>query len=317
MTEKALSRSDQLIINMHFAALRALARAPDGQLRARDLKQAIETSVPLDDWARTVYESTGNVRWRAIFAFASVGLVKGGYVTKSQRIWTITDEGRGVLARTFKGREFLDEVDQRYRAWERSQIASESASPSAIDRTDAEDAITLEGPEERMDRTIKAAHTELAAELIERLKQSDPAFFENVVVQLLLRMGYGGSRQEAGRAVGRSGDGGIDGIINEDRLGLDAIYIQAKRWDGSVGEGPVRDFFGALDIKGVKKGVLITTGQFTAAATKAVGNHRSDKRIVLIDGARLAELMIEHDLGVAITTTYVLKRLDADFFAED
>jgi restriction system protein len=153
--------------------------------------------------------------------------------------------------------------------------------------------------------------------LIETIKQCEPAFFEQLVVQLLLKMGYGGSRQEAGRAVGRSGDGGIDGIVNEDRLGLDAIYLQAKRWDSSVGAGPVRDFFGSLDIKGVKKGVLITTGSFTDAAKKAVENHRSDKKIVLIDGARLAELMIEHDLGVSVVATYNLKRLDTDFFVED
>jgi restriction system protein len=117
--------------------------------------------------------------------------------------------------------------------------------------------------------------------------------------------------------VGQSGDGGIDGIINEDRLGLDAIYLQAKRWDSSVGEGPIRDFFGSLDIKGVKKGVLITTSYFTPAAKKAVDSNRSDKKIVLIDGSRLADLMIEHNLGVSVAATYNLKHLDADFFIDD
>ncbi len=318
MMEKSLSRSDLLIANMHHAALRALAQAPGGQLRKSDLMHAIEANVPLDDWARTVYEGSGNTRWRSIFSFASVGLVKGGYVTKSRGIWTITDEGRAVAEQPFNGPAFLVEVNRRYRIWENSQIESEAMTlPGVIGQDDGEDGAKLEAPEERMASTIKAAHDALAAELIETIKQCEPAFFEKLVVQLLLKMGYGGSRQEAGRAVGQSGDGGIDGIINEDRLGLDAIYLQAKRWDGSVGEGPIRDFFGALDIKGVKKGVLITTGHFTPAARKVVESNRSDKKIVLIDGPRLADLMIEHDLGVSVAATYSLKRLDADFFVED
>lgn len=316
--DKTLSRSDLLIANMHHAALQALAQAPGGQLRKSDLMQAIEASVPLDDWARTVYEGSGNTRWRSIFAFASVGLVKGGYVTKSRGVWSITDEGRVVLERPFNGPAFLAEVNRRYRVWKNSQIESEVMTlPQIAEQDEGEDGTALEAPEERMARTIKAAHDVLAAELIETIKQCEPAFFEKLVVQLLLKMGYGGSRQEAGRAVGQSGDGGVDGIINEDRLGLDAIYLQAKRWDGSVGEGPIRDFFGSLDIKGVKKGVLITTGHFTPVAKKAVESNRSDKKIVLIDGPRLADLMIEHDLGVSVAATYSLKRLDADFFAED
>jgi restriction system protein len=129
-------------------------------------------------------------------------------------------------------------------------------------------------------------------------------------------MGYGGSRQEAGRAVGRSGDGGIDGVINKDRLGLDAIYLQAKRWEGSVGEGQIRDFKGALDAKGVQKGVFITTSIFTPAAMQAAAQSRSYK-IVLIDGTRLADLMIAHDPGVSVVATYQLKRVDSDFFADD
>lgn len=316
--EKVLSRSDQLITSMHHAALQALASAPGGQLRKSALMQAIEAKVPLDDWARTVYEGSGNTRWRSIFAFSSVGLVKGGYVTKSRGVWTITDEGRSVVARPFDRSAFLAEVNRRYRIWESAQVKSEVLTLPGAPKLDEGDAdAVLEAPEERMASTIQTAHELLAADLIETIKQCEPAFFEKLVVQLLLKMGYGGSRQEAGRAVGQSGDGGVDGIINEDRLGLDAIYLQAKRWDGSVGEGPIRDFFGSLDIKGVKKGVLITTGHFTPAAKKAVESNRSDKKIVLIDGPRLADLMIEHDLGVSVAATYSLKRLDADFFIED
>lgn len=171
-------------------------------------------------------------------------------------------------------------------------------------------------PEEDIERSMKALNEALRTELLATVKAAPPEFFERLVVQLLLKMGYGGSRQEAGEAVGRSGDGGIDGIINEDRLGLDAIYLQAKRWEGSVGEGPVRDFKGALDAKGAQKGVFITTSTFTPAAKDAARNSRSYK-IVLIDGARLADLMIEHDLGVSVAATYQLKRIDSDFFADE
>ena len=129
-------------------------------------------------------------------------------------------------------------------------------------------------------------------------------------------MGYGGSRQEAGEAIGKSGDGGIDGVISEDRLGLDAIYLQAKRWEGSVGEGPIRDFKGALDVKSARNGALTTTSNSTPAAIAAAKNSRSFK-IALIDGKRLANLMIEHDLGVSAAATYHLKRIDSDFFADE
>ena len=169
------------------------------------------------------------------------------------------------------------------------------------------------------DEVIESAYSRhwdaLADEVIEHVKNCSPAYFEQLVVQLLLKMGYGGSRQEAGEALGRSGDGGIDGIINEDRLGLDAIYLQAKRWEGSVGEGPIRDFKGALDAKGAQKGVFITTSTFTPAAQQAARTSRSYK-IVLIDGPRLAELMIEHDLGVSVAASYHLKRIDSDFFTD-
>lgn len=319
MNQQALSRSDTLITAMHEAALRALAAAPGGQLKASALKQAIEATVPLDDWARETYATTGHTRWRSILAFSSVGMVKAGYVSKERGVWTLLPEGRAVLARGVEPKAYLAELDRRYRAWKASQIVESAAagdSAAVALGEDAEEDDSLEAPDERIDRTLKAAHAALAAELIATVKACEPEFFERLVVQLLLKMGYGGSRQEAGRAVGRSGDGGIDGIINEDRLGLDAIYLQAKRWEGSVGEGPIRDFKGALDAKGAQKGVFITTSSFTPAAIEAARTSRSYK-IVLIDGARLAELMIEHDLGVSVAATYQLKRLDSDFFAEE
>ena len=135
------------------------------------------------------------------------------------------------------------------------------------------------------------------------------------MVQLLIQMGYGGSREEAGKAVGRSGDGGIDGVINEDRLGLDAIYLQAKRWSNVVGRPDIQQFVGALAGQRATKGVFISTSRFTQEAKDYAAN--SQYKVVLIDGERLAELMIEHDLGVSVAATYQLKRIDSDFFNEE
>ena len=144
------------------------------------------------------------------------------------------------------------------------------------------------------------------------VKQSAPSFFERLVVELLVKMGYGGSRRDAARAVGQVGDEGIDGIIDEDRLGLDTIYIQAKKWDNVVGRPEIQKFVGALMGKRAKKGIFITTSSFSAEATAYVSS--IDAKIVLIDGKRLAELMIDYDVGVTPVTTYQLKRVDSDYF---
>ena len=134
------------------------------------------------------------------------------------------------------------------------------------------------------------------------------------MVDLFVAMGYGGSRQDAGRAVGKSGDGGIDGIIKEDRLGLDAVYVQAKRWESTVGRPVVQAFAGSLEGHRARKGVLITTSDFSAEARDYVT--RIEKRIVLVGGGELAELMVEHGIGVTAVAQYTLKRLDGDYFEE-
>ena len=313
---RPLSRSNKLISDMHFAALTALSKAVDGQMRHAELMLDIEKNVDLDEWAKQRYETSGNTRWRSIFAFASVGLVKAGFLRKAKSIWTISDEGRQSIKAPFDARVFLDEVNRRYDIWKQSSLENSvpALNLSKLQPTEPEE--ILASPEDRLTSILEQTRQVLAADLIDAVKQCDPDFFERLVVQLLLKMGYGGSRQEAGQAVGKSGDGGIDGIINEDRLGLDAIYLQAKRWEGSVGEGPIRDFKGALDAKGAQKGVFITTSTFTSAALSAARTSRSYK-IVLIDGPRLAELMIEHDLGVSVAASYHLKRIDSDFFTDD
>lgn len=308
---------------MHHAALTALAASPTGQLHKDCIMQAIESNVPLDDWARTVYD-TGNTRWCSIFMFASVGLVKGGYVTKSRGVWAITDEGRAVVNAPYDGPAFLAEVNRRYQAWKSSQLAmpegdtrARTAAYEDGDDSSDDDLDVPEPPEVRMAAIQRQANVALSAELLEKIKAESSSFFERLVLQLLVAMGYGGNRANAGHVTQQSADNGIDGIINEDPLGLDTIYLQAKRWQDAVGEGPVRDFIGALDLKGVKKGVFLTTSYFSKSARDAVASIKSDKKIVLIDGAHLAALMIEHNLGVSVAQNFALKRLDSDFFGEE
>lgn len=169
-----------------------------------------------------------------------------------------------------------------------------------------------ETPVETLERVQRQLEASLAAELLERIMGASPAFFERVVVDLLLAMGYGGSREDAGRTIGRSGDGGLDGVISEDRLGLDVVYIQAKRWDASVGRPVVQAFAGSLEGARARKGVLISTSSFTADAREYV--RHIEKRIVLIDGQTLAALLIQHDVGVTLESTYAVKKVDLDYF---
>lgn len=158
------------------------------------------------------------------------------------------------------------------------------------------------------DRVRKALETEL----LEQLKVTSPAFFERVVVDLLVAMGYGGSRQDAGRAIGRSGDGGIDGIINEDRLGLDVIYVQAKRWENTVGRPEIQKFAGALQGQRANKGIFITTSTYSRDAVEYASVIST--KIIVIDGEMLARLMVDHNVGVTRTGRYEIKRIDADYF---
>jgi restriction system protein len=168
-------------------------------------------------------------------------------------------------------------------------------------------------PEESIESAYQRARAGLAVEVLQAVKDCSPEFFERLVVDLLVRMGYGGTRVDAGRAIGKSGDGGIDGIINEDRLGLDVVYIQAKRWDStSVGRPEIQKFAGALQGQRAKKGIFLTTSTFSRDAYDYVS--RIDSKIVLIDGETIAELMIDYGVGVNSIATYELKRIDTDYF---
>ncbi len=171
-----------------------------------------------------------------------------------------------------------------------------------------------ESPFDTLERVHSELENQLAIEILERVKKSPPSFFERLVIDLLLAMGYGGSRDDAGRTLGKSGDGGIDGVINEDRLGLDVIYVQAKRWEGSVGRPVVQAFAGSLEGVRARKGVMITTSTFTSDALQYV--RQIEKRIILLDGVALTSLMIQHNVGLGIEATYHVKRIDADYFPE-
>lgn len=170
-------------------------------------------------------------------------------------------------------------------------------------------------PEEALDQGYQALRQELADEVLERVKKCSPRFFEQLVVNLLVAMGYGGSRADAGQAIGRSGDGGIDGTIKEDKLGLDIVYIQAKRWEGTVSRPTVQGFAGSLEGVRARKGVLITTSHFSRDAKEYAAT--IEKKIVLIDGEMLAQLMIDHNIGVSEVASYSVKKIDLDFFDEE
>jgi restriction system protein len=170
-------------------------------------------------------------------------------------------------------------------------------------------------PEEILESAYQRMRQELAGELLLAIKSCSPAFFERLVIDLLVSMGYGGSRIDAGSAIGKSGDGGIDGIIKEDRLGLDAIYVQAKRWENPVGRPEVQKFAGALQGHRAKKGVFITTSSYTKEAHEYVS--KIDNKIVLMDGAMLSSLMIDNNVGVSPSVSYELKRVDSDYFVEE
>lgn len=231
---------------------------------------------------------------------------------------------RGHLRITQRGQELLASgvasIDSKYlerfpefvtfkhqsRQSAQGQGGGESAN-AEFERTD-----TQQTPEEALEHAYGRLRATMEAELLDKVREAPPDFFERLVVELLVAMGYGGSRADAGQAIGRSGDEGIDGIIKEDRLGLDAIYLQAKRWSATVGRPEIQKFAGALQGHRARKGVFITTSEFSREAEEYVS--RIDSKIVLIDGTKLAQLMFEHDVGVTKVGTYDLKRIDGDYF---
>ncbi len=206
--------------------------------------------------------------------------------------------------------EYLEQFEG-FRAFKRSFHPSKSEHDE-ISLPDLPDTRT---PQEILTEGYQQIQTELVSELMQQVLNCSPHFFETLVLDVLVSMGYGGSHNDAAQSVGRTGDGGIDGIIKEDKLGLDAIYLQAKRWKNTVGRPEIQSFAGALDGVRAKKGIFITTSGFTQDALNYVKG--IEKKIVLIDGKQLANLMIEYNVGVSPIATYTIKRVDTDYFEEE
>lgn len=237
--------------------------------------------------------------------------------TYMKKAGLLESTGRGKLRITDRGMEVLKSNPTNINANFLKQYPEflEFQNISKQDNKQSEkDEETDQTPEEILEQSYLALRTELAQELLERIKKCSPKFFETLVVDLLVAMGYGGSRKDAGQAVGQSGDGGIDGIIKEDKLGLDVVYIQAKRWEGTVGRPVVQAFAGSLEGQRARKGVMITTSQFSQEAKDYV--KIIEKKIVLIEGELLAQLMIDHGLGVTEVASYTVKKVDMDYFGD-
>ena len=247
--------------------------------------------------------------------WALLGLDRAGLVQRVRRaVYRLTAEGGRLLAR--EPARVDDDVLRTYPAFVEWKDR-ERTHPPNIERPQPRDDESKETPEETLDRAAGELRAMLEAEVLDRVRNAAPVFLERVVVDLLIAMGYGGGDAAMGRVTGRSGDGGIDGTIREDALGLDEVYLQAKKYgDGNaVGEGDLRNFAGAIDAAGTTKGVFVTTAGFTRAARDYVA--RSPKRIVLIDGKELARLMVQHGVGVRTRVRHEIKRIDEDYFDQE
>lgn len=238
-------------------------------------------------------------------------LKKAGLVERpSTGKYRITSVGKAALQEV--GDEITLEYLNKYESFREFHLTKDQTSQDSLVCTNP---IADASPQDTMDIAFQQINDELAANLLQAIMEHSPQFFEKLVVDLLLKMGYGGAFDESGMTVGQSGDEGIDGIIREDKLGFSSIYIQAKRWntDTTVGRPEIQKFVGALAGQGAQKGLFITTAQFTKEAKNYAGKQSATK-VVLVDGEKLTKLMIEYDVGVSILNTYAIKKIDSDFF---
>jgi restriction system protein len=246
------------------------------------------------------------VGWATTYLYRSLLIER-----PKRAIYRISDRGRQVLAEN-PDRVDLKVLSQFSEFNDFRELKTTDAGTRGPQETTDGPELT---PEERIDSANRELRAALAADLLDRILDQPPAFFEQIVLDVLQAMGYGGTRDDAAQRVGRSGDEGIDGVIREDRLGLDLIYLQAKRWRHVVGRPEIQKFFGALHGQRATKGVFITTSSFSRdAAEYAEG---ATPRMILVDGHELTQLMIEHNVGVTISREYEIKRLDLDYFTAD
>lgn len=298
--------------------LPVLRLAAEGETRVADVAERIADDLGLSQEERDELLPSGRQRllhnrihW-AKFYMSKAGLI----ASPARGRFVATDKGKALLATSLKRIDVaLLMQEPEFREFYRNEgVATEE---NCISAKSVQDTSARTTPEEQIDAAYASMQAALRDELLQRILSNSPAFFEQLIVDLLVAMGYGGSHKDAAAQLGRSGDGGVDGIVNEDRLGLDRIYVQAKRYapGNAVGRPDVNGFVGSLVGLGATKGVLVTTSTFSQPARDYV-RHLA-QRIILIDGQELADLMIEHGVGVRSYRTVEFMRLDEDFFGDD
>lgn len=317
-----MPESPSLVPPWYFFVHTALEVMLDGEVRStRDLRAAIIARTGLSEEAQAEVLESGMSRVSHRIGWALTHCAKAGFAARPSRgQYQITDKGRTWLAENPHRLESLKEADlvfKKYWTTAQTPFPTDTSPISALQPTatvSAESEQTSDAsPIEQIEAGISTLRQETATELLQRLRDSDPTFFEEAVVKVLLAMGYGGTEQR-GQRIGGTGDGGVDGVIDQDALGLDQIYVQAKRYaDGNtVGRETIQAFAGALQGRGASRGVFITSSAFTKNALDFA--QRIQTRIILIDGSRLADLMIKYRVGVQIKQTYEVVEIDEDFF---
>lgn len=289
--------------------------AAEGEVRISDVVALLGLRLELSqDDQDEILPSGKQTRFANRVHWAKSYLKQAGLVKATKRAhFVITERGKNALADTSAiiNKAYLEQFEKFREFQSRTREVSEEEGKSAIE---ADSDAT---PDEALRSAHQKINAALSTELLDRVREASPAFFEILIVELLLSMGYGGTSEDAGKALGKSGDDGVDGVIDQDPLGVDQIYVQAKRYaDGNtVGAGAIRDFFGALNLKKAQKGIFVTTSSFSSSAVKTAKD--LGMRIVLIDGNQLARLMIRYNIGCRDEETLHLKKVDEDFFEWD
>jgi restriction system protein len=296
--------------------LPVLVQSSSGEVRISDVVDRLADTLKLsDDDLAELIPSGKQTTFSNRVHWAKSYLKQAGLVEATKRAhFQITKRGTEIL------NSKIERIDINYLKKFPEFIAFQNRTSGETENDDVatlqkySEIETSQTPDAIMRMTYSAINETLGSDILERLRVSKPAFFERVVVQVLLSMGYGGTFAQAGKAIGRSGDNGIDGVIDQDTLGLDRVYVQAKRYaeDVTVGAGDIRDFFGSLDMHKATKGLFVTTSNFTKAAVETV--EKLGKRIVLIDGKLLSQLMIRFNVGCRVEEIFEMKKIDEEFF---
>lgn len=287
----------------------------------KDIVASLADRLQLTEEQRTVcHEKSGSNIFANNIAWVEIYFVRANLITKPRRAcFVITDTGQALLKENPPAINIRLLKDQypAFTEWAKARSKSMDNSEKKVssDLDANTDIVTAKPPEDLLEEVYITIRNDLAQELLDQIKTASWVFFERLVIDLLIGMGYGGSRSDAKKHLGKSGDGGVDGVINEDKLGLDVLYIQAKRYNDPITISQVRDFAGALLAKKARKGVFVTTSTFPKSAVDFVS--QIEPKVVLIDGQRLAQLMIDYNVGVAVKNIYEVKRIDSDYFDEN